>query len=94
MYQTSPLLVSVLTMLLLSSCTPARFLAAQTLPPLITLSGLPAQPRCPTTATTEAPTTTEALTTTKFGPPQQAPTTTSPTTTTTTTLRRRNVEIV
>lgn len=71
--------------------------AAQTLPPPITLSGLPAQTsEEPTTVTTEAPTTTEEPTTTTEAPTTTAaPTTTeAPTTTTTTLPPPSNVEVV
>lgn len=96
-----PLLLPVLA-LVLSSCSQRGSASAATIPPPITLSGLPAptsQDVATTTATTEAPTTeapttSEASTTTTELPTTttEAPTTTAAPTTTTTPLPS-NVEL-
>ncbi len=95
--QTLPLLFSVLALVLSSCSQNGLSAAAQTIPPPITLSGLPrptAAEVVTTPVTTEAPTTTEATTTTvEPTTTTEAPTTTVEPTTTTIPLPT-NVEIV
>lgn len=89
------LLVPVVGLLLLTSCSQrGSSAAAQTLPPPITLSGLPA-PTAEDATTTEATSTTEPATTTTEAPTTttEPPTTTTEAPTTTTTPLPSNVEI-
>jgi peptidoglycan hydrolase-like protein with peptidoglycan-binding domain len=94
--QTLPLVFPVLALVLSSCSQKGSSASAATLPPPITLSGLPAptvEELVTTVATTEAPTTTQATTTTTEPPTTtEAPTTTAAPTTTTTPLPS-NVEI-
>jgi peptidoglycan hydrolase-like protein with peptidoglycan-binding domain len=98
--QTLPVLFPLLLAALASCSQNGASVSAQTIPPPITLSGLPrptAEEVVTTPATTEAPTTTVEPTTTTVEPTTttEAPTTTvEPTTTTTTIPLPLNVEVV
>ena len=94
------LLIFPVAALALSSCSHNSSAAAQTIPPPITLSGLPApssESASTTTATTEVTTTTEEPTTTTTEAPTtttEPPTTTTEAPTTTTQPLPPNVEVV
>ncbi|MEP7046123.1 MAG: L,D-transpeptidase family protein [Ilumatobacteraceae bacterium] len=95
-YQSLPLLFPVLALVLSSCSHGGASVSAQTLPPPITLSGLPGSTTGTTMpATTEATTTTEAATTTTETPTTttEPPTTTTEAPTTTTIPPPSNVEI-